>query len=104
MLDKKLLDRMYDNWLVDINVIEVKNSLESLENYLNTNSIVRKGKIIAKEISVEDILKVIKSLQAFSNEIKSSVSKLDDSIDEAISYLDDVNSEIDDEEDDYEGI
>ena len=104
MLDKKLLDRMYDNWLVDINVIEVKNSLESLENYLNTNSIVRKGKIIAKEISVEDILKVIKSLQAFSNEIKTSVSKLDDSIDEAISYLDDVNSEIDDEEDDYEGI
>ena len=103
MLDKKLLDRMYDNWLVDINVIEVKNSLENLENYLNTNSIVRKGKIIAKEISVEDILKVIKSLQAFSNEIKSSVSKLDDSIDEAISYLDDVNSEID-EEDDYEGI
>ena len=104
MLDKKLLDTMYDNWLVDINVIEVKNSLESLENYLNTNSIVRKGKIIAKEISVEDILKVIKSLEAFSNEIKSSVSKLDDSIDEAISYLDDVNSEIDDEEDDYEGI
>ena len=104
MLDKKLLDRMYDNWLVDINVIEVKNSLESLENYLNTNSIVRKGKIIAKEISVEDILKVIKSLQAFSNEIKTSVSKLDDSIDEAISYLDDVNSEIDEEEDDYEGI
>ena len=103
MLDKKLLDRMYDNWLVDINVIEVKNSLENLENYLNTNSIVRKGKIIAKEISVEDILKVIKSLQAFSNEIKSSVSKLDDSIDEAIRYLDDVNSEID-EEDDYEGI
>ena len=103
MLDKKLLDRMYDNWLVDINVIEVKNSLESLENYLNTNSIVRKGKIIAKEISVEDILKVIKSLQAFSNEIKTSVSKLDDSIDEAIRYLDDVNSEID-EEDDYEGI
>ena len=104
MLDKKLLDTMYDNWLVDINVIEVKNSLESLENYLNTNSIVRKGKIIAKEISVEDILKVIKSLQAFSNEIKTSVSKLDDSIDEAISYLDDVNSEIDEEEDDYEGI
>ena len=104
MLDKKLLDRMYDNWLVDINVIEVKNSLESLENYLNTNSIVRKGKIIAKEISVDDILKVIESLQAFSNEIKTSVSKLDDSIDEAISYLDDVNSEIDDEEDDYEGI
>ena len=104
MLDKKLLDRMYDNWLVDINVIEVKNSLESLENYLNTNSIVRKGKIIAKEISVEDILKVIKSLEAFSNEIKSSVSKLDDSIDDAISYLDDVNSEIDEEEDDYEGI
>lgn len=104
MLDKKLLDRMYDNWLVDINVIEVKNSLESLENYLNTNSIVRKGKIIAKEISVEDILKVIKSLQAFSNEIKTSVSKLDDSIDDAISYLDDVNSEIDEEEDDYEGI
>ena len=103
MLDKKLLDTMYDNWLVDINVIEVKNSLESLENYLNTNSIVRKGKIIAKEISVEDILKVIKSLQAFSNEIKTSVSKLDDSIDEAIRYLDDVNSEID-EEDDYEGI
>ena len=103
MLDKKLLDRMYDNWLVDINVIEVKNSLENLENYLNTNSIVRKGKIIAKEISVEDILKVIKSLQAFSNEIKTSVSKLDDSIDEAIRYLDDVNSEID-EEDDYEGI
>lgn len=103
MLDKKLLDRMYDNWLVDINVIEVKNSLESLENYLNTNSIVRKGKIIAKEISVDDILKVIKSLQAFSNEIKTSVSKLDDSIDEAIRYLDDVNSEID-EEDDYEGI
>ena len=104
MLDKKLLDRMYDNWLVDINVIEVKNSLENLENYLNTNSIVRKGKIIAKEISVEDILKVIKSLQAFSNEIKTSVSKLDDSIDDAISYLDDVNSEIDEEEDDYEGI
>ena len=104
MLDKKLLDRMYDNRLVDINVIEVKNSLESLENYLNTNSIVRKGKIIAKEISVDDILKVIESLQAFSNEIKTSVSKLDDSIDEAISYLDDVNSEIDDEEDDYEGI
>ena len=104
MLDKKLLDTMYDNWLVDINVIEVKNSLESLENYLNTNSIVRKGKIIAKEISVEDILKVIKSLEAFSNEIKSSVSKLDDSIDDAISYLDDVNSEIDEEEDDYEGI
>ena len=104
MLDKKLLDRMYDNWLVDINVIEVTNSLESLENYLNTNSIVRKGKIIAKEISVEDILKVIKSLEAFSNEIKSSVSKLDDSIDDAISYLDDVNSEIDEEEDDYEGI
>ena len=103
MLDKKLLDRMYDNWLVDINVIEVKNSLENLENYLNTNSIVRKGKIIAKEISVEDILKVIKSLQAFSNEIKTSVSKLDDSIDEAIRYLDDVNSEID-EEDDYEGL
>ena len=103
MLDKKLLDRMYDNWLVDINVIEVKNSLENLENYLNTNSIVRKGKIIAKEISVDDILKVIESLQAFSNEIKTSVSKLDDSIDEAISYLDDVNSEID-EEDDYEGI
>ena len=103
MLDKKLLDKMYDNWLVDINVIEVKNSLENLENYLNTNSIVRKGKIIAKEISVEDILKVIKSLQAFSNEIKTSVSKLDDSIDEAIRYLDDVNSEID-EEDDYEGI
>ena len=103
MLDKKLLDTMYDNWLVDINVIEVKNSLENLENYLNTNSIVRKGKIIAKEISVEDILKVIKSLQAFSNEIKTSVSKLDDSIDEAIRYLDDVNSEID-EEDDYEGI
>ena len=103
MLDKKLLDTMYDNWLVDINVIEVKNSLESLENYLNTNSIVRKGKIIAKEISVDDILKVIKSLQAFSNEIKTSVSKLDDSIDEAIRYLDDVNSEID-EEDDYEGI
>ena len=103
MLDKKLLDRMYDNWLVDINVIEVKNSLETLENYLNTNSIVRKGKIIAKEISVEDILKVIKSLQAFSNEIKTSVSKLDDSIDEAIRYLDDVNSEID-EEDDYEGL
>ena len=103
MLDKKLLDTMYDNWLVDINVIEVKNSLENLENYLNTNSIVRKGKIIAKEISVDDILKVIKSLEAFSNEIKSSVSKLDDSIDEAIRYLDDVNSEID-EEDDYEGI
>ena len=103
MLDKKLLDTMYDNWLVDINVIEVKNSLENLENYLNTNSIVRKGKIIAKEISVDDILKVIKSLQAFSNEIKTSVSKLDDSIDEAIRYLDDVNSEID-EEDDYEGI
>lgn len=103
MLDKKLLDRMYDNWLVDINVIEVKNSLENLENYLNTNSIVRKGKIIAKEISVDDILKVIESLQAFSNEIKTSVSKLDDSIDEAIRYLDDVNSEID-EEDDYEGI
>ena len=103
MLDKKLLDRMYDNWLVDINVIEVKNSLDSLENYLNTNSIVRKGKIIAKEISVDDILKVIESLQAFSNEIKTSVSKLDDSIDEAIRYLDDVNSEID-EEDDYEGI
>ena len=103
MLDKKLLDTMYDNWLVDINVIEVKNSLESLENYLNTNSIVRKGKIIAKEISVDDIIKVIKSLQAFSNEIKTSVSKLDDSIDEAIRYLDDVNSEID-EEDDYEGI
>lgn len=103
MLDKKLLDRMYDNWLVDINVIEVKNSLESLENYLNTNSIVRKGKIIAKEISVDDILKVIKSLEAFSNEIKTSVSKLDDSIDEAIRYLDDVNSEID-EEDDYQGI
>lgn len=103
MLDKKLLDRMYDNWLVDINVIEVKNSLESLENYLNTNSIVRKGKIIAKEISVDDILKVIESLQAFSNEIKTSVSKLDDSIDEAIRYLDDVNSEID-EEDDYEGL
>ena len=103
MLDKKLLDTMYDNWLVDINVIEVKNSLESLENYLNTNSIVRKGKIIAKEISVDDILKVIKSLEAFSNEIKTSVSKLDDSIDEAIRYLDDVNSEID-EEDDYEGI
>ena len=103
MLDKKLLDKMYDNWLVDINVIEVKNSLENLENYLNTNSIVRKGKIIAKEISVDDILKVIKSLEAFSNEIKSSVSKLDDSIDEAIRYLDDVNSEID-EEDDYEGI
>lgn len=103
MLDKKLLDRMYDNWLVDINVIEVKNSLENLENYLNTNSIVRKGKIIAKEISVDDILKVIKSLQAFSNEIKTSVSKLDDSIDEAIRYLDDVNSEID-EEDDYEGL
>ena len=94
---------MYDNWLVDINVIEVKNSLENLENYLNTNSIVRKGKIIAKEISVDDILKVIKSLQAFSNEIKTSVSKLDDSIDEAIRYLDDVNSEID-EEDDYEGL
>lgn len=103
MLDKKLLDRMYDNWLVDINVIEVKNSLENLENYLNTNSIVRKGKIIAKEISVDDILKVIKSLEAFSNEIKTSVSKLDDSIDEAIRYLDDVNSEID-EEDDYEGL
>lgn len=103
MLDKKLLDRMYDNWLVDINVIEVKNSLENLENYLNTNSIVRKGKIIAKEISVDDILKVIKSLEAFSNEIKTSVSKLDDSIDEAIRYLDDVNSEID-EEDDYQGI
>ena len=103
MLDKKLLDRMYDNWLVDINVIEVKNSLENLENYLNTNSIVRKGKIIAKEISVDDILKVIKSLEAFSDEIKTSVSKLDDSIDEAIRYLDDVNSEID-EEDDYEGI
>ena len=103
MLDKKLLDTMYDNWLVDINVIEVKNSLESLENYLNTNSIVRKGKIIAKEISVDDILKVIESLQAFSNELKTSVSKLDDSIDEAIRYLDDVNSEID-EEDDYEGI
>lgn len=103
MLDKKLLDRMYDNWLVDINVIEVKNSLENLENYLNTNSIVRKGKIIAKEISVDDILKVIESLQAFSNEIKTSVSKLDDSIDEAIRYLDDVNSEID-EEDDYEGL
>ena len=103
MLDKKLLDTMYDNWLVDINVIEVKNSLESLENYLNTNSIVRKGKIIAKEISVDDILKVIESLQAFSNEIKTSVSKLDDSIDEAIRYLDDVNSEID-EEDEYEGI
>ena len=103
MLDKKLLDRMYDNWLVDINVIEVKNSLESLENYLNTNSIVRKGKIIAKEISVDDILKVIESLQAFSNELKTSVSKLDDSIDEAIRYLDDVNSEID-EEDDYEGL
>ena len=103
MLDKKLLDRMYDNWLVDINVIEVKNSLENLENYLNTNSIVRKGKIIAKEISVDDILKVIKSLEAFSNEIKTSVSKLDDSIDEAIRYLDDVNSEIDDE-DDYEGL
>ena len=103
MLDKKLLDRMYDNWLVDINVIEVKNSLENLENYLNTNSIVRKGKIIAKEISVDDILKVIKSLEAFSNEIKTSVSKLDDSIDEAIRYLDDVNSEID-EEDNYEGI
>ena len=30
MLDKKLLDTMYDNWLVDINVIEVKNSLENL--------------------------------------------------------------------------
>lgn len=103
MLDKKLLDTMYDNWLVDINVIEVKNSLENLENYLNTNSIVRKGKIIAKEISVDDILKVIKSLEAFSNEIKTSVSKLDDSIDEAIRYLDDVNSEID-EEDDYEGL
>ena len=103
MLDKKLLDRMYDNWLVDINVIEVKNSLENLENYLNTNSIVRKGKIIAKEISVDDILKVIESLQAFSNELKTSVSKLDDSIDEAIRYLDDVNSEID-EEDDYEGL
>lgn len=103
MLDKKLLDKMYDNWLVDINVIEVKNSLENLENYLNTNSIVRKGKIIAKEISVDDILKVIESLQAFSNEIKTSVSKLDDSIDEAIRYLDDVNSEID-EEDDYQGI
>ena len=103
MLDKKLLDRMYDNWLVDINVIEVKNSLENLENYLNTNSIVRKGKIIAKEISVDDILKVIESLQAFSNEIKTSVSKLDDSINEAIRYLDDVNSEID-EEDDYEGL
>ena len=103
MLDKKLLDRMYDNWLVDINVIEVKNSLENLENYLNTNSIVRKGKIIAKEISVDDILKVIESLQAFSNEIKTSVSKLDDSIDEAIRYLDDVNSEIG-EEDDYEGL
>lgn len=103
MLDKKLLDRMYDNWLVDINVIEVKNSLESLENYLNTNSIVRKGKIITKEISVDDILKVIKSLEAFSNEIKTSVSKLDDSIDEAIRYLDDVNSEID-EEDDYQGL
>ena len=103
MLDKKLLDTMYDNWLVDINVIEVKNSLENLENYLNTNSIVRKGKIIAKEISVDDILKIIESLQAFSNEIKTSVSKLDDSIDEAIRYLDDVNSEID-EEDDYEGI
>ena len=103
MLDKKLLDKMYDNWLVDINVIEVKNSLENLENYLNTNSIVRKGKIIAKEISVDDILKVIKSLEAFSNEIKTSVSKLDDSIDEAIRYLDDVNSEID-EEDDYEGL
>ena len=103
MLDKKLLDTMYDNWRVDINVIEVKNSLESLENYLNTNSIVRKGKIIAKEISVDDILKVIESLQAFSNEIKTSVSKLDDSIDEAIRYLDDVNSEID-EEDDYEGL
>ena len=103
MLDKKLLDTMYDNWLVDINVIEVKNSLENLENYLNTNSIVRKGKIIAKEISVDDILKVIESLQAFSNEIKTSVSKLDDSIDEAIRYLDDVNSEID-EEDDYEGL
>ena len=70
---------------------------------MNTNSIVRKGKIIAKEISVDDILKVIESLQAFSNEIKTSVSKLDDSIDEAIRYLDDVNSEID-EEDDYEGI
>ena len=103
MLDKTLLDKMYDNWLVDINVIEVKNSLENLENYLKTNSIVRKGKIIAKEISVDDILKVIESLQAFSNEIKTSVSKLDDSIDEAIRYLDDVNSEID-EEDDYEGI
>ena len=103
MLDKKLLDTMYDNWLVDINVIEVKNSLENLENYLNTNSIVRKGKIIAKEISVDDILKVIESLEAFSNEIKTSVSKLDDSIDKAISYLDDVNSEID-EEDDYEGL
>ena len=103
MLDKKLLDTMYDNWLVDINVIEVKNSLENLENYLNTNSIVRKGKIIAKEISVDDILKIIESLQAFSNEIKTSVSKLDDSIDEAIRYLDDVNSEID-EEDDYEGL
>ena len=103
MLDKNLLDTMYDNWLLDINVIEVKNSLENLENYLNTNSIVRKGKIIAKEISVDDILKVIESLQAFSNEIKTSVSKLDDSIDEAIRYLDDVNSEID-EEDDYEGI
>ena len=103
MLDKKLLDTMYDNWLVDINVIEVKNSLENLENYLNNNSIVRKGKIIAKEISVDDILKVIKSLEAFSNEIKTSVSKLDDSIDEAIRYLDDVNSEID-EEDDYQGI
>ena len=103
MLDKKLLDTMYDNWLVDINVIEVKNSLENLENYLNTNSIVRNGKIIAKEISVDDILKVIESLQAFSNEIKTSVSKLDDSIDEAIRYLDDVNSEID-EEDDYEGL
>lgn len=103
MLDKKLLDTMYDNWLVDINVIEVKNSLENLENYLNTNSIVRKGKIIAKEISVDDILKVIESLEAFSNEIKTSVSKLDDSIDEAIRYLDDVNSEID-EEDDYEGL
>ena len=103
MLDKKLLDTMYDNWLVDINVIEVKNSLESLENYLNTNSIVRKGKIIAKEISLDDILKVIESLQAFSNEINIFVSKLDDSIDEAIRYLDNVNSEID-EEDDYEGI
>ena len=77
--------------------------MENLENYLNTNSIVRKGKIIAKEISVDDILKVIKSLEAFSNEIKTSVSKLDDSIDEAIRYLDDVNSEID-EEDDYEGL